>query len=159
MGWFDKLFVNSFGLPFNSGVIFFVLLIIGLIIYGIMYTLKNNKSTWNTAILGVLFLLIGYSSYTTVVIRSSVNTPINMSVPNDPVKLSSYLAREQYGEVAPLVFGHYYNDPETGRETEEIYEKNLEKGEYEQIGPKVKKENIKIIASLLECMKIENRNT
>ena len=134
MGWFDKLFVNSFGLPFNSGVIFFVLLIIGLIIYGIMYTLKNNKSTWNTAILGVLFLLIGYSSYTTVVIRSSVNTPINMSVPNDPVKLSSYLAREQYGEVAPLVFGHYYTDPMTGVKTEEIYEKNIEKGEYERIG-------------------------
>jgi FKBP-type peptidyl-prolyl cis-trans isomerase len=140
IGWFDKLFVNSFGLPFNSGVIFFILLIIGLIIYGIKYTLENNKSTWNTAILGVLVLLIGYSSYTTVVIRSSVNTPINMSVPNDPVKLSSYLAREQYGEVAPLVFGHYYNDRATGIESEEIYEKNLSKGEYEQIGLKPKRE-------------------
>ncbi|MBT6815031.1 MAG: DUF2723 domain-containing protein, partial [Flavobacteriales bacterium] len=138
MGWFDKLFVNSFGLPFNSGVIFFVLLIIGLIIYGIMYTLKNNKSIWNTAILGVLFLLIGYSSYTTVVIRSSVNTPINMSVPNDPVRLSSYLAREQYGEVAPLVFGRYYTDQPIGTEKEEVYEKNLEKGFYEELEPNTK---------------------
>lgn len=152
MGWFDKLFVNNFGLPFNSGVIFFVLLIIGLIIYGIMYTLKNNKSTWNTAILGVLFLLIGYSSYTTVVIRSSVNTPINMSVPNDPVKLSSYLAREQYGEVAPLVFGRYYTDQATGVKTEEIYEKNLEKGEYEQIGlsQKRKYKNNRFFARMYE---------
>jgi FKBP-type peptidyl-prolyl cis-trans isomerase len=136
MGWFDKLFVNSFGLPFNSGVIFFILLLIGLISYGIIYTIKNNKSTWNTAILGILFLLIGYSSYTTVVIRSSVNTPINMSVPNDPIKLSSYLAREQYGEVAPLLFGHYYNESYIDFEREKIYEKNIETGEYEEIGEK-----------------------
>ena len=72
---------------------FYVLIISGTLVYGIYYTTKNNKPVWNTTILGTLFLLIGYSSYTTVVIRSSVNTPINMSVPKDPVKLSSYLAR------------------------------------------------------------------
>ena len=140
IGWFDKLFVNSFGMPFNSGVIFFVLLLIGLIVYGLMYTAKNNKSTWNTAILGVLVLLIGYSSYATVILRSTANTPINMSAPDDPIKLSSYLAREQYGDVAPLLFGHYYSDNPIGIESEEIYEKNLEKGEYEQIGLSQKNE-------------------
>ena len=59
MGAFDRVFVNDFGLPFNSGVLFFFLLIIGLIIFGLVKTRLAGNSTWNTAILGVLVLLIG----------------------------------------------------------------------------------------------------
>ena len=67
MGTFDRIFVNDFGLPFNLGVLFFFLLIIGLIIFGLFKTREAGNSTWNTAILGVLVLLIGYSSYSTVI--------------------------------------------------------------------------------------------
>ena len=95
---FDRVFVNDFGLPFNSGVLFFFLLIISLIIFGLIKTREVGKSTWNTAILGVLVLLIGYSSYSTVILRASVNTPINIGAPDDPLKLSSYLQRDQYGD-------------------------------------------------------------
>ena len=70
MGIFDRIFVNDFGLPFNSGVLFFFLLIIGLIIFGLFKTREAGNSTWNTAILGILVLLIGYSSYSTVILRS-----------------------------------------------------------------------------------------
>ena len=143
MGTFDRVFVNDFGLPFNSGVLFFFLLLIGLIIFGLFKTRELGKSTWNTAILGVLVLLIGYSSYATVILRASANTPINIGAPDDPIKLSSYLQRDQYGDW-PIVSGQQYNQKypivnPTGQETIGTeYLKNEEKGIYEQMGNKIK---------------------
>tara|TARA_B100000902_G_scaffold277742_3_gene263571 strand:- start:6601 stop:9561 length:2961 start_codon:yes stop_codon:yes gene_type:complete len=134
MGNFDRVFVNEFGLPFNSGLIFFFLIIIGLIIYGLIKTEKFKNSTWNTAILGVLVLLIGYSSYASVIIRSTANTPINIGSPDDPLKLSSYLQRDQYGDW-PILFGQQYNHTGLRYENDKIiYEKNKEKGIYEKVG-------------------------
>ena len=143
MGTFDRIFVNDFGLPFNSGVLFFFLLIIGLIIFGLFKTREAGNSTWNTAILGILVLLIGYSSYSTVILRASANTPINIGAPDDPLKLSSYLQRDQYGDW-PIVSGQQYNQKfpivnPTGQEnigTE--YLKNEDKGIYEDMGNKIK---------------------
>ena len=143
MGSFDVIFVNDFGLPFNSGVLFFFLLVIGLIIFGLFSTKKNGHSTWNTAILGILVLLIGYSSYATVILRSSAKTPINIGAPDDPLKLSSYLQRDQYGDW-PIAFGQNYNQKypavnPTGTEVvSENYLKNEEKGIYEKTGDKLK---------------------
>lgn len=123
MGAFDRIFVNDFGLPFNSGVLFFFLLLIGLIIFGLFKTRELRKSTWNTAILGVLVLLIGYSSYATVILRASANTPINIGAPDDPIKLSSYLQRDQYGDW-PVVMGNYYYATQfRGKNTKPIYQK------------------------------------
>tara|TARA_B100000683_G_scaffold266900_1_gene299838 strand:+ start:115 stop:3063 length:2949 start_codon:yes stop_codon:yes gene_type:complete len=143
MGIFDRIFVNDFGLPFNSGVLFFFLLIIGLIIFGLFKTREAGNSTWNTAILGILVLLIGYSSYSTVILRASANTPINIGAPDDPLKLSSYLQRDQYGDW-PIVSGQQYNQKfpivnPTGQETIGTeYLKNKEKGIYEDMGNKIK---------------------
>ena len=143
MGIFDRIFVNDFGLPFNSGVLFFFLLIIGLIIFGLFKTRETGSSTWNTAILGILVLLIGYSSYSTVILRASANTPINIGAPDDPLKLSSYLQRDQYGDW-PIVSGQQYNQKfpivnPTGQETIGTeYLKNKEKGIYEDMGNKIK---------------------
>ena len=131
MGAFDVFFVNTFGLPFNSGIAFYILLLGAGIIWGLKYTKKHNLPVWNTAILGFMMLLIGYSSYAMVLIRSNANTPINMSAPDDPLKLSDYLARKQYGEVAPLVFGRYYVDPPISIKEESSHRKNIELGEYE----------------------------
>ena len=94
-------------------------------------------------------LLIGYSSYAMVLIRSNANTPINMSAPDDPLKLSDYLARKQYGEVAPLVFGRYYVDQPINIKEESSHRKNIEQGEYEEKARLA--ENTQMTNSFQEC--------
>lgn len=106
-GWFELRFVNSFGLPFGSGAIFFGLIILGLLIYGINYSQKNNRPILNTLLLSTAFILIGYSSYAMIVIRSTYNTPINQNDPSDVMSFVRYLKREQYGS-RPLLYGQYF---------------------------------------------------
>ena len=102
--FFDKLFVNTFGLPFGSGMIFFLVLLIGAIAFGIRYTAKNNKVWMNTALLSFAFVLVGYSTYTIALIRSNYNPPINENDPSDVLNFTYYLKREQYGS-RPLTYG------------------------------------------------------
>lgn len=106
-GKLEILFVNSFGLPFGSGVIFFVILFIGSLIYGVYYSVKHNKYILNTAMLALTFIMIGYSSYMMVPIRSSYNPPIDENNPEEIISFVSYLKREQYGS-RPLFKGQYY---------------------------------------------------
>jgi len=112
-GIFELFFVNSLGLPFDSGVIFYFLLLIGLIIFGLRYTRKKGKVVLNTIILGLTFLLIGYSSFLMLVIRSNADTPINEDAPKNAAALMAYLDRQQYG-TWPLLYGPYYNAPQIG---------------------------------------------
>lgn len=107
---FDRIFVNGFGLGYNSGLLFMIILLAGLFSWGILYTYKNNKPVWNTILLSVAVLLIGYGSYGVTVIRSLATPPIDQNDPEDAYSLLSYLNREQYGS-SPLVFGQYYNAP------------------------------------------------
>ena len=107
---FELFFVNTVGMPYNSGTIIYFLLVIGGIIGGLMYTKKANKPGWNSAILAFTVLLIGYSSFVMLVIRANAGTPINENAPKDAISLLSYLNREQYGE-SPLAYGQYYNAP------------------------------------------------
>lgn len=108
--WFELLFVNTFGLPFNSGNIFYLLLLAGLIVYGLYNTHKKNKVVLNTIILGITVILIGYSSFTMVIIRSLANPPMDQNNPETVFNLLSYLNREQYGD-RPLVYGQSFNSP------------------------------------------------
>jgi hypothetical protein len=108
--WFELLFVNTFGLPYHSGVIFYVIALIVGIAYGIRYTAKNNKVVWNLIIVGVTVILIGYSSFALIIIRSSAKPPMDQNSPNNVFALLSYLNREQYGE-RPLFYGQYFNSP------------------------------------------------
>ena len=108
--WFELLFVNSFGLPYHSGVIFYVAAIIAAIIFGIQYTVKKNKVLWNTVLLGLTAILIGYSSFALIIIRSAAKPPMDQNSPNNAFTLLSYLNREQYGE-RPLFFGQFYGSP------------------------------------------------
>ena len=129
-GKIELLFVNSFGLPFNSGTIFFFAAIIALIAFGIHYTHKKGKVVLNAAILAFTFILIGYSSFAILVIRANANTPINENDPKDALSLLSYLNREQYG-TWPLFYGHYYNTPAVGaNDGSPVYMKDVEKGVY-----------------------------
>lgn len=106
-GHFEIFFVNTLGLFFGSGALIFFLLIVGILIFGIYYTQKNERVVLNTFILATTFILIGYASYTTVVIRSNYDTLINENAPKDVMSFIRYLKREQYGS-RPLLYGAYF---------------------------------------------------
>jgi hypothetical protein len=108
--WFELLFVNTFGLPFKSGAIFYIALLIAAIVYGIRYTHQKKMVLWNTVIASVTVILIGYSSFAVIIIRSAAMPPMDQNSPKDVFSLLSYLNREQYGN-RPLFYGHYYNAP------------------------------------------------
>lgn len=108
--WFELLFTNSFGLPYNTGAIFYALALVGLLIFGIYYTYIKKKALLNTILVSVTVIMIGYSSFAMIVIRSSANTPMDQNSPDNVFSLLGYLNREQYGE-RPLVVGQYYNTP------------------------------------------------
>ena len=106
-GSFEIFFVNSIGLPFGSGIIFFVLLFIGALVYGIYISQKQQRLVLNVSLLSLAFILIGYASYTMIVIRSNFNPPIDENNPENIVSFVSYLKREQYGS-RPLLYGQYF---------------------------------------------------
>jgi hypothetical protein len=129
-GKFELFFVNTIGMPFNSGTIIYFLLIIALIIGGLRYTRKKGKIVWNTAILALTLILIGYSSFFMLVIRANANPPINENDPKDAISLLSYLNREQYGSW-PLLYGQYYNAPSVDiKDGKPVYAKDTQKGKY-----------------------------
>ena len=130
---FELFFVNTIGLPFNSGTIIYFVVLITAIILGLKYTKTHNKPMWNTMILGFTVLLIGYSSFAILVVRSNSNPPIDENNPEDAVGLLSYLKREQYGSW-PILYGHYFNAKLDSKEPyldgNPIYEKDEVKRKY-----------------------------
>ncbi len=174
----ELVFVNSLGLPFNSGTIFLTLLLIATIVFAIratnednrmvintalilagvlylfillesssvgnfflriiigggvaflIYRFRNNRAQLNQAILSVMFILIGYSTFLIIVIRANANTPINENNPNNAVNLLAYLNREQYG-TWPLFYGQYYNSPIVDyKNGNPVYLRDDKKGKY-----------------------------
>ncbi len=113
-GYFELLFVNSFGLPYNTGVLAYIALLAFAMVYGLYVTYTRKKHLFNTIILMVTVIIIGYSSYSMVVIRSLANPPMDENSPDNVFTLMEYLNREQYGD-RPLFYGQYYNAPDTGR--------------------------------------------
>lgn len=161
-GWFELLFVNGLGLPFNSGLIVFILILAVSLIWGVyesyaeksrtrmnisflltiallgipfyghgtssvvigivilaliafyLFAKKLNKKyqisarTLNTSLLCVMMIMVGYSSYALIVIRSAANTPMDQNSPEDIFTLGEYLGREQYG-TRPLFYGQAYS--------------------------------------------------
>jgi hypothetical protein len=105
--FFDKIFVNGLGLPYNSGVLFFMALLAGLVGFGLYYTKKVHKPIANLVLLCFAFIMLGFSSYSMVVIRSIAEPAIDMNDPQDAQSLLSYINREQYGE-RPLFYGPYW---------------------------------------------------
>ncbi len=106
----DLLFVNVFGLPFNSGAVCFMLLLLCGCFWGLFHTLKHGKVLLNTILLCTTVLIVGFSTFSIVVIRSSVKTPTNEYQPDNPFTLVRYLNREQYGS-KPLIYGEYFGAP------------------------------------------------
>jgi len=133
---FELFFVNSMGLPFHSGLLVYILLLIGLVTFGIYYTQKKGKVLWNTAILCVTVILIGYSTYAVIMVRSAANPPMDENNPENAFSLLSYLNREQYGS-APFLTGQFFNTPldarEPYKEGSKVYFQNEETNKYEVI--------------------------
>jgi hypothetical protein len=112
----EVMFVNSLGLPFFSGTIFFFGLLTFGCIWTIRYARRNGKKILYNAIMGFILLMIGYGSFAVIVIRSNANTPLDENDPENLVTLHAYLKREQYGS-APLLYGPAWNSKEAdGRE-------------------------------------------
>ena len=123
MGFFGKtevFMVNSLGLPFDSGSIFVTVLLIALFYFGLQYTNKKGLATYNTLILCVLFILIGFSTWMMLPIRANANTVINENKPSDAAEVLAYYNREQYG-VNPLFYGPQYTEAFAGLDKEKPY--------------------------------------
>ncbi len=129
-GLFELFFVNFVGLPFNFGTVIYGIFLVGLIIWGLFYTRKKDKPVWNAIILAFTFIVIGYSSFLMLVIRSNANPPLDENNPENAMYLLAYLNREQYGDW-PLLSGPYYNAPVVDRtDGNPVYAKDLKSGKY-----------------------------
>ncbi|MES2560132.1 MAG: DUF2723 domain-containing protein [Bacteroidota bacterium] len=135
MARFDLLFVNSFGMGFNSGAYATMIFLAGLIGFTLYWSIKNNKVWVNTIVLCITYIIIGYSSYAMILIRSAANPPIDMNDPEHPFTLVSYINREQYGE-NPLVYGQYFYAKVVDFEKGAMQYRKGD-GRYEETGPKI----------------------
>ena len=108
--YFDLFFVNVLGLPYNSGAAFFMVLLLALCFWGLFATERLGKVFWNTALLCVTVIIIGFSVFSIDIIRSCAKTPTNEYQPDNAFTLVRYLSREQYGST-PLLYGQYYDAP------------------------------------------------
>ncbi len=117
----DTLFVNSFGLPVNSGMVLFALALIGGMGWVTWRAHCQKRPLLNILLLSTTMILIGFSSYASVTIRAAANPPMNSNNPNNPHALLAVLNRDQYGQ-RPLLFGPYYSAP---RSSDGYQEKTL----------------------------------
>ncbi|MDR1672398.1 MAG: DUF2723 domain-containing protein [Bacteroidales bacterium] len=108
--WFELLLVKNLHFPMNTGIIVYAILLVGGFIFGLHYSLKKNRFVLNSALLFAVVIIIGYSSYAALIIRSSVDPPMDQNNPQNLFNLQYYLNREQYGD-RPLVMGPYFNSP------------------------------------------------
>ena len=119
-GKMEIFMVNSIGLPFNSGTIFALLLIVAFFYFGLKYTREKGHPFYNTIILCILFVLIGFSTWLMLPIRANADTVINENKPSDATEVLAYYNREQYG-VNPLFYGPQYTDAFAGLDADEPY--------------------------------------
>ncbi|MBT8325943.1 MAG: DUF2723 domain-containing protein [Winogradskyella sp.] len=135
-GYLEVFFVNTFGLPFNSGTIIAGLLVIGLFYFGLNYTRKHKYTNANTLVLCLLFVFIGFSSWMMLPIRANANVVINENDPSDARELLAYYNLEQYPETH-LFYGPQFTEIYSGADENQPfvddkknYEKDYETGKY-----------------------------
>lgn len=123
MAFFGKteiFMINSLGMPFDSGTIFVALLLIGLFYLGFKRTQQKGQVFYNTIILCVLFIFIGFSTWMMLPIRANANVVINENKPSDAAEVLAYYNREQYG-VNPLFYGPQFSDMFAGLDADQPY--------------------------------------
>ena len=140
MAFFGKtevFMVNELGLPFDSGTIFVALLFIAFFYFGLKYTHNKGLVFYNTLLLCVLFILIGFSTWLMLPIRANADTVINENKPSDAREVLAYYNREQYGS-NPLFYGPQYTETFAGLDEKNPYldkapnyERDYKTGKYE----------------------------
>jgi hypothetical protein len=116
----EVFMVNSLGMPFNSGTIFVALVLIAFFYFGLKYTKQKGFVFYNTIILCILFILIGFSTWFMLPVRANANTVINENKPSDAAEVLAYYNREQYG-VNPLFYGPQYTEVFAGLDAKTPY--------------------------------------
>ncbi len=135
---FDILFTNGFGTSFDLGAIVFLFILVGVLVFGLLFAKRKNNVTLHTAVLCVVFIIIGYSSYLVAIIRSRADVPIDMTNPDNPISFLDYVNREQFGQ-QPIFFGPYYTSRyEELDTTGKLYTQNKVNGKdhYDIVGAK-----------------------
>lgn len=127
----ELFFINTIGLPYNSGTIIAAIILIGAFYFGLNYTRKNNLVTANTLVLSIMFIMIGFSSWMMLPIRANADTVINENNPSSARELLAYYNREQYGD-ANVFYDKYYSF-EYQREIDEQQPYRDDKPKYEKI--------------------------
>ena len=132
----EVFFVNSMGLPFNSGTLIAALVFIGFFYFSLKYTRSKNWINLNTGVLAILFVLVGFSSWIMIPIRANANTVINENSPSDARLLLAYYNLEQYPETK-LFYGPMFSDVYAGQDPVEPfiddkpkYERDYKTGRY-----------------------------
>ncbi|MFZ1750579.1 MAG: DUF2723 domain-containing protein [Saprospiraceae bacterium] len=114
----ELLLVNSFGLPIHSGLIPTLIILAAISYFSLKYAHRKGNQILQIAAISAILIMVAFSTIGVVVIRASTDTPINMNVPSDAMRLLPYLNREQYGE-RPLLSGpHYDATPKDVKRTE-----------------------------------------
>ena len=132
----DIFLVNTLGAPFHTGTILWAVLLTGICAFLLWWSRRKGWLAVNTTVLALMFIVIGFSCYLMIPIRSNANTPINENNPSTAAGLDYYFSREQYGS-SPLLYGPSYNarpdmsDPYIIGDP--IYEPNDETGRYEVV--------------------------
>jgi hypothetical protein len=130
----DVLFVDSFNLPFFSGFAFFFILLAAVIAFGINYANKKNLSFLRLGLWSFSFMVLGYSTYFTTMIRSNADVSIDMYNVDNPVSLNGYLSRDQYGDW-PIVYGQDFTAQVQDTKVDPTYVK--EANQYALAGKKI----------------------
>ena len=121
-GYLERTFVNSMGMPFNSGTIFFFMLVTALIVGLLWFSKKSGRAIMNTIVWCGSMIFIGYSCFAMIVIRSNANPPLDENDPENLVSLQAYLEREQYGDW-PIMYGQYFT-AEPVQDRKQWYDRN-----------------------------------
>ena len=130
-GWFDVHLVNDFGTPYFTGFALFLILLTGGIVLGIRYAVRKKYYFLKIGLWSFAFMLLGYSTYFTTMIRSNADPGIDMFNVDNPVNLMGYLGRQQYGDW-PILYGPDFTDRPPLKPGTNIYTR--ENGKYEITG-------------------------
>ena len=125
----ELFFINTVGLPFNSGSIIAAIILVALFFFGLKYTRKHNKVHTNTLILSILFIMIGFSSWMMLPIRANANTTINENNPSSARELLAYYEREQYGDANVFYDTYYSNSFQREQDTKQPFKDDKPKYE------------------------------
>jgi hypothetical protein len=108
-GAFDIFFVNHMGMPFFVGFAIFLILLTALLVLGIRWAVRKNYYYLKLGLWSISFMLLGYSTYFTTMIRSNADPAVDMYNVDNPVSLVGYLSRDQYGDW-PILYGPDFQD-------------------------------------------------